>query len=319
MSESALDAITTIETHYVAKEHAAVYLIKSNGRAAFVDTNTQLALPYMLQALEDQGLSPESVDLILVTHAHLDHSGGTAALLEKCPNAHVYTHPKAMRHMVDPSRLVAGAKVVYGEEAFTKYYGEVPGVPEDRISAVEDGQTLEWEGHQFNCFYTLGHASHHVCFHDTTMNAVFPGDNLGVGLSPLLNDGASSLFASSAPPEFNAEQARQSVQKILDTGAAAAFPTHFGRFDDLPKAAEQVLHSLDLLEACVAEGLETDLEGEALDKWGQDRVSVAIKDHIAWCGVADVKKAFEWYFGDVFLNGLGLSVAVQRARKAAAQ
>lgn len=318
MPSISLDHVTTIECHYVATEHAAVYLIEANGRAAFVDNNTQLALPYMLAALEDKGLTPEDVDLLLVTHAHLDHAGGTAALLDVCPNAHVYTHPKAKRHIVDPSRLVAGAKQVYGEKIFDAYYGEVAPVSEDRITAVEDGEVITWEGHTFNCFYTLGHASHHVCFHDEAMNAVFPGDNLGVGISPLLHPEWTGLFASAAPPEFDAELARESLQKILDTGAIAAFPTHYGRFDDVPKAVEQVRHSLDLMEQCIADGLNTDLEGEALTEWSKDRVSEAIKEHLGWCGVEDVAAAFQWYFGDVFLNGIGLSIAVQRARKAGA-
>ena len=72
-----------------------------------MDTGTRFSVPYLLEALKARGLSPEQVRYLLVTHIHLDHSGGAAELLKHCPNATVIAHPRASRHLADPSRLVA--------------------------------------------------------------------------------------------------------------------------------------------------------------------------------------------------------------------
>ena len=63
-----------IDCGYFGPEIAAAFLLVEGGRAAFIETNTAHAVPLFLRALEDQGLTPEQVDYVIVTHAHLDHA-----------------------------------------------------------------------------------------------------------------------------------------------------------------------------------------------------------------------------------------------------
>jgi len=309
-------SVSLIDCHYTAPEKAAAFLVAEGDRAAFVDNNTARAVPRLLGALESGGLRPDQVEYAIVTHIHLDHSGGTAELLRHCPNATVLAHPKAARHLIDPSRLIAGAKMVYGEEAFTQLYGAVEPVPEGRIRIMEDGETLAWGTRQLRFIYTKGHATHHFIVHDTGSDGIFAGDAFGLGRTGGSRLGAPFTLCSSSPPEFDPEEAHRSVQKVLDTGAARAFITHYGVLDDLEASAAQLRRSIDQMEAIGRAAAESGLEGEGLLEFGRERVDSAFREHLAWCGVADLEADRAWLEDDVYLNALGLTFYVQRLRQA---
>lgn len=89
-----LKTITTIDCHYMERaDYATAYLVTNGSHAAFIDNNTNHCVPTLMKSLEDQGLTPEQVDYIIITHVHLDHAGATGALAELCPNATVLAHP----------------------------------------------------------------------------------------------------------------------------------------------------------------------------------------------------------------------------------
>jgi glyoxylase-like metal-dependent hydrolase (beta-lactamase superfamily II) len=89
------------------------YVIQEE-QLTLIETGPSPSVPYVLQGLRDLGLSPEDVKYIIVTHIHLDHSGGAGLLLKDCPNATVVVHPRGARHLADPSRLIESARSVYG-------------------------------------------------------------------------------------------------------------------------------------------------------------------------------------------------------------
>ena len=96
----------------------ASYLRIAGDQCAFIDTNTAHSAPILLAALDAHGLPRESVRYVIVTHAHLDHAGGAGALMRECPNATLLAHPRAARHLIEPTKLVASATRVYGVERF---------------------------------------------------------------------------------------------------------------------------------------------------------------------------------------------------------
>jgi glyoxylase-like metal-dependent hydrolase (beta-lactamase superfamily II) len=100
----------TIDCDYVMPQLAASFLREEKGEVAFIEANTSIALPKLLAALKRERFSPEQVKYVIVTHVHLDHAGGASALMEACPNATLLAHPRAARHLIDPTRLVASAK-----------------------------------------------------------------------------------------------------------------------------------------------------------------------------------------------------------------
>jgi glyoxylase-like metal-dependent hydrolase (beta-lactamase superfamily II) len=312
---SADRSVITVDCHYVAPEKAAAYLLIEQGHAAFVDNNTAHAVPHLLAALKAEGLGPEAVDYLIVTHIHLDHSGGTAELLKHCPNATVLAHPKAARHLIDPSRLVASAKKVYGEEAFQHLYGEIEPVPEARVQIMQDDEVIDWHGRPLRFLYTRGHANHHFVVYDEATRSVISGDSFGIGRTRLVRPGKSFIACSSSPPEFDPEEARQTVQRILDTGAERVFITHFGEFPEIAEGAAQLLRSITALEAIVEAARQSSLEGADLRMFCIDRGREAMRAHLEECGVDDVQTDLDWLEGDIAVNGMGLAVLAERRRK----
>ena len=131
--------ITAIDTEYLYPGHAAAHLIVDSGRAAFVDVGPNSSVPYLLGALDELGIARDAVDYLLLTHVHLDHAGGAGALLHELPRARALLHPRGAPHMIDPTRLVAGSRAVYGAARFRRLYGDLVPMPAARVRVADDG------------------------------------------------------------------------------------------------------------------------------------------------------------------------------------
>src|SRR5262245_42034392 len=130
----------------VLPQWTAAYLRVAGDECAFIETHTAHALGKLLAELAMRGRRPEDVRWIVVTHAHLDHAAGAGALLAKCPNATLLAHPRAVGHLVDPTKLVASATKVYGEARFAELYGSIDPIPHERARALDDGATFDLGG-----------------------------------------------------------------------------------------------------------------------------------------------------------------------------
>lgn len=309
------DSIEAIDCRYGGEQKCSAYLMVEGDRAAFIDNNTNAAVPRLLEALERRGIPRENVDYAIVTHVHLDHAGGTATLLEACPNATVLAHPKAARHLIAPERLIAGSIGVYGEENFRQLYGEIRPVAADRVVSVEDEGVVVWCGRRLRFLHTPGHASHHFCIYDERTKTIFTGDSFGIGRSSLMRPGTPFLVCSTTPSDFDAPAARESLSRILATGAETACIGHYGPFDDLELGAKQIMRALGLHEAIQIAAADSDLEGTELQEFCIESVKKAMESFLKWCNVADVQADLDWVGGDIALNGMGIAWAAQRQRK----
>ena len=145
------NGVHLIDTHYLRPGHASSHLVVDDGRAAFVDTGAAPAVPRLLAALDELGLSREQVDYVFLTHVHLDHAGGAGQLMQALPNAKAVLHPRGAPHMIRPARLIAGSIEVYGEALYRQLYGELLPVPEDRVIATEDGTRIRLGKRNVDC------------------------------------------------------------------------------------------------------------------------------------------------------------------------
>jgi glyoxylase-like metal-dependent hydrolase (beta-lactamase superfamily II)/uncharacterized protein (DUF983 family) len=256
--------LTLIDCDYVHPEFAGAYLLQEAGEAAFIETNTTPAVPRLLATLERAGLKPEAVRYLIVTHVHLDHAGGTSALLAACPNATVLAHPRASRHLVDPSRLVTSARAVYGDEVFNRLYGRIDPIPASRVRSLEDQATVPFGRSELLFLHTRGHAKHHFCVLDPLGSGIFTGDSFGLRY-PRLQRAGLFLFPSTSPTDFEPEEARKSITRIARSGALQAHLTHFGSVRDLLRCESLLLEGIDLHEKLLLEAAaQADLDPETL-------------------------------------------------------
>jgi glyoxylase-like metal-dependent hydrolase (beta-lactamase superfamily II) len=245
-----MSTTVTIDTEYLLPRFAAAYLRVEKGEAAFIETNTTLAVPKLLAALTDAELEPADVKYVIVTHAHLDHAGGASALMAACPQAVLLCHPRAARNLIDPTRLVASAKRVYGEEPFARLYGEIAPLAAGRVRELPDGATVTLGGATLRFLHTAGHAKHHFVVHDELKSAVFTGDAFGLAY-PRLQRGGRFAFPSTSPIDFDAAEARVSIERVLALKPASVLLTHFGEFHDAPVIGAQLHRWVDLAQGAV--------------------------------------------------------------------
>ena len=164
---------------------------------------------------------------LLLTHIHLDHAGATGALVERWPDLDVYVHERGAPHVIDPSKLLASAGRLYGEDNMRALWGEVLPVPAERVTVLRGGETLPLAG-GFRVAYTPGHASHHVCYLHEDSGRAFVGDMAGVRIPP-----AHVTIAPTPPPDIDVEAWDASLDLIAAWRPASLALTHFGGVDEV--------------------------------------------------------------------------------------
>ena len=174
------DRVWAIDLGFQGWDHVVyAYLLAAPDELALIETGPTATLPALLRGIRAAGFDPGQVRKVLVSHIHLDHSGGAGALLREIPEAKVFVHPIGAPHLVDPSKLVSSAGRLYGDR-MDDLWGDIVPVASDRVVPLTDGETLDAAGQVLSALFTPGHASHHVAYWAPELGAIFTGDVGGV-------------------------------------------------------------------------------------------------------------------------------------------
>ena len=217
------DGVIQIDTLLGGWEQVTAGYLVEGPEPVLVETGSQTSVPALLAALGELGVDAGDLAGIAVTHIHLDHAGGAGDVAAAFPNATVYVHEKGARHLVDPSKLVASASMVYGDLLDT-LYGRLSPTDASRVHVLEDGEELRvGPDRTLTTIDSPGHAKHHLALHDSHTGLLFVGDAVGVRLPD-----AGVLRPSTPPPDFDLDQAITSLRRFAarrPTGIALA---HYG-------------------------------------------------------------------------------------------
>ncbi len=208
-----------------------------------VETGPSMSVPYILNGLKQLNIDPADIKYIIVTHIHLDHAGGAGLLLKDCPNAKVVVHPKGARHLADPSRLIQGAKAVYGDD-FERLFEPILPIPEEKLIIKEDGDTLYLsENCQLTFYHTRGHADHHFSIYDPVSNGIFTGDTVGVRYDQLKE--FEFYLPSTTPNQFRPDEMIASLEKIVnELKVDTIYFGHFGPSNQPMEVYKQIKYWL---------------------------------------------------------------------------
>lgn len=306
----------TIDSDVLPK-FTATYLRVAEGECAFIETHTVHALPRLLATLEAQGKRPEDVRWVVVTHAHLDHAAGAGALLARCPNATLLAHPRAARHLVDPSKLVASATAVYGEKRFAELYGTIDPIPQERVRALEDGETFELGDATLRVLHTQGHAKHHFVVDDPATGSVYTGDAFGLVYPALQKDGKRFAIATTSPTDFDPVEARKSIDRIVALGEPAACLTHFDEIRDVAEVARQLHVWIDRSENWLDEAARSAAPVAEMTAHIQAELRKAIEQDTKSRGIVFGEAEWKVLALDIELNAQGIAFVADKMRKAA--
>ena len=239
-----VDGISVIDSEYYSKDFAAIYLLKQKNKVAIIETGTNYSVPLVKGALANIGLSFSDVSYIIPTHVHLDHAGGAGLLMKQCQNATLVVHPRGARHLIDPSKLVAGAKAVYGEEKFIEYYGEIIPIDSERVIEADDNFILDFDGRELKFIDTPGHAKHHFCIWDKDTKSMFTGDTFGISYRDLDMDSEVYIFPSTSPVQFDPDALIKSINRIMEFRPERVCLTHFSAIKPTQEIADQLIDGI---------------------------------------------------------------------------
>lgn len=301
--------ITAIDTDYVRPLLDASHLIVRNGHAAFVDTGTTHSVPNLLATLEQKGIDPAAVDYVLLTHVHLDHAGGAGELMRHLPNAWTVVHPRGAAHVIDPSKLIAGTKAVYGADEFARLYGEIPPIPAERVLTVNDDMRIRLGDSELHFIHTPGHALHHYSIVDADSRSVFTGDTFGISYRIFDTERGAFIFPATTPVHFDPEQAHASLERIMSFEPEACFLTHYSRVTGLQRLAEDMHRGIDKLVAIAKSSMASADRIDDMKPKIHEWLVQAVRSH--GCTL-DQNTVDTWLSMDVDLNAKGLAVWLGR-------
>jgi len=216
----------------------AGYLIRGD-RPCLVETGTAPSAPVVHDALAALGVGPADLATVVVTHIHLDHAGGTGDIAAMYPAAEVVVHERGARHLADPARLMASARLIYGD-ALDRLFGTMHPTPAERITSVaERGRIDLGGGRRLDSHYSPGHAKHHVGLIDSVSGDLYVGDAAGVYI-PETGD----QRPATPPPDFDLDTALGSLRLFAALRPERLLFSHYGPVanvaETLQRSAEEI-------------------------------------------------------------------------------
>ena len=244
----------------------ASVVLHGAGGAAIIDPGPASTLPTLRGALEQAGLAMADVRALLLTHIHLDHAGAAGTLAHELPGLKIYVHERGAPHLIDPSKLLASATRLYGDQ-MDRLWGEVRPVPPGAVTVLRGGERIEEGGRALEVAYTPGHASHHVSYFSADAGVAFVGDTAGVRLLP-----GGVNVPPTPPPDIDLEIWRDSLARIGAWDAETLFVTHFGPHQPSRTHLSELADNLELTstlakQSLAREGSDEDREAWFADEW----------------------------------------------------
>ena len=276
-----------------------------------IEVGPSPSVKYIKRGLEELGHTFADVKYVIVTHVHLDHAGGAGFLLQHCPNAKLIVHPRGGRHLIDPTKLAAGARAIYGD-SFSEIYDPIIPVPADRVVEKSEGDTLTIGPNCTLEFWdTPGHAKHHFSIYDPISNGIFTGDTVGVRYELLLQDGIEFYLPTTSPNHFNPNDMHASIKRVKEKNVDRIYYGHFGMTEAPEAALDQVAEWLDIYME-IAEDVRD--EGGDYNEIAR-RILAKVKEHLRSFGIPDDHEVYIIINLDIQISALGIMDYFQKMKQ----
>ena len=212
----------------------AAFLIETAAGPILVETGPYSTFKSLKEKVQDKGYTLEEIKHVFITHIHLDHAGAAWALAEL--GASIYLHPFGKQHMHDPSKLLASATRIYGEEGMERLWSTLQPIPAKQLRTVAHQESITVGDTTLKAWHTPGHAVHHIAWQ--WGEALFAGDVAGVMIE------GGPVMPPCPPPDINIEDWQESLRLLRSLKLEHIYLTHFW-----PITALQIPRHLDELEA----------------------------------------------------------------------
>lgn len=287
------------------EERTGAYVLKERD-ITLIETSASPSVPYILEGLKELGIAPDEVKYVIVTHIHLDHSGGAGLFLEHCPNAQVIVHPKGARHLANPSKLIASAKAVYREK-FNSLFDPILPIAENRILIKEDQETLEISENCLLTFYdSPGHANHHFSIYHPGVAGIFIGDTAGIYYPQLKRKGIEFYIPSTSPNQFDPDKMLHSLTLFKKLKAERLFFGHYGMSDNPSETFRQVEYWLPIFMTEAKSAYEEEDNFDSRMKLTTQRLFHKLKAYLLERGIKEDDPILDILALDLEVSSMGL-------------
>lgn len=244
------------------KRTLSAYVIHEE-KVVLVDPGPASGIPIIKEVIKQ--LQINEVSYIIPTHIHLDHAGAIGQLAELFPSAIVVLHPLAVKHAINPSRLIQGTKLAFGDD-FEQIWGPIAPVPESQIRAAADGEEIFIGSRAIKLIHAPGHAPHHIAILDQKTRGLFSGEAIGVP-----RQGAEFFPLPAVVPPFDMEEYLETMKKLSDLNPGIIFYSHNGVGREpaglIAKALENTRVFGDIVLKAMKEGQSPERIGHALQDY----------------------------------------------------
>ncbi len=242
----------------------SAWLYRGENQTFIVDPGPAATIDHLIREIESRGIN--KIDWVLLTHIHMDHAGGIGHLVERFADARVACHEKAVPHLVDPARLLAGSRKVL--QSVAEAYGDIRPVPSESIVT---GANIDFED-GIAVIPTPGHAPHHQCF--VFRDILFCGELFGV----FYTLGNTFYLRPATPPRFIYEDFLESMKKIRPYVDRNLCFGHYGSFPNGAEIFEASGSQLSLwVDVIRSHGVSADVDMIISDLMAKDPVFARVK------------------------------------------
>jgi glyoxylase-like metal-dependent hydrolase (beta-lactamase superfamily II) len=303
--------VIAIDSGMVRAQMAACYLVETDSAVAVIEAGNNGSTDRIIKVLESRGRDVSEISHLIVTHVHLDHAGGAGKLMRALPNASLVVHPRGARHMIDPSRLEASARAVYGDGPFDEMYGSLIPVPEDRVIVLEEGEALEVGKRRLEFIDTPGHARHHFCVWDEQTRGWFSGDTFGISYRELDTSGGPFIFPTTTPIQFAPSALVASIHRLMERQPENMYLTHFGRVRDVARLSGDMIEAVERFAEMGLEHEDDDNRSENIQSEMMDGLMSRARAHGVSLSGEELRAVFA---NDVLLNTQGIEFWLDHGR-----
>jgi hydroxyacylglutathione hydrolase len=189
---------------------ANVYLVRGSARTVLIDVGLSTNYPYLVECLNHLGCPPETIDMVVLSHEHLDHIGAAY-------------HFNRSRAYVAAHRLAANKIMLRDDFSMLRKMFNEPDVPINVDIWLEEGNLIDLGNFRLNVMYTPGHTSACITLFDQDKGLLFAADTLMPG------GVMGGVFGSGSIADYI-----QSLERLKGLNSKILLSGH-GRLSDTPQ------------------------------------------------------------------------------------
>jgi glyoxylase-like metal-dependent hydrolase (beta-lactamase superfamily II) len=225
-----------------------------------IDPGSGTAAAELFDGVGQAGIDLQRLSYIIPTHIHLDHAGGAGYLAQRLPKPKVVLHPRGATHLTDPSVLVQGARLIFGQD-FEQSLGSVVPIPRERVHVASDGEVIRLAKRELKVVYSPGHAAHHIALLDSLTEGLFCGDALG-----FLAEGTSDVPFPIGLSPFDPRASLETIDKLAALHPKVLFYAHHGPRTEVDQLFAKFKEVCVAFDDIIRKGIEADEDDQQISQ-----------------------------------------------------